>query len=164
MNQMAANGDPVHRENVRAYRPFLPAMVEDDGDHGNNLHQHLEFAQVAGLDGEAFRGGDGAQPTDQKFARDNDHRDPGRDQAGVELNQRDEGGGDEELVGQGIEQDAHGRDLVAAAGEISVDAVGDGGGNKQSGGQQFLLAAKSSGSGSWKAARSAAGCCRCGSA
>ena len=70
------------------------------------------------------------------------HRDPGRNQAGIELHQRDKRSGDEELVGQGIEQYAHGRDLAAAAGQVSVDAVSDGGGDKQGRCQQLLLAVK----------------------
>src|SRR5579862_2744652 len=48
-------GDPVDGEDVVAIDwPFLPAMVEDDGDDGNDLHHHLELAEIAGFDGETF--------------------------------------------------------------------------------------------------------------
>src|ERR1700730_16951053 len=136
------NCDPVDGKNIRAYRPVFPTVVEDDGDHGNNLHQHFEFAQIAGLNGEPFRGGNRTQTTHQKLARNNHYRDPGGNQAGVELNQRDESGGDKKLIGQGIEQYAHGSDLSAPAGEIPVDPVGDGGGDKEGRSQQLLFAVK----------------------
>ena len=117
-------------------------VVEDHGDHRNNLHQHFKFAQFAGLDGETFGGGNRTQSAHQKFARDNHHRHPGRNQAGVELHQGDKRGGDQKLVGQRIEQHAHGRDLAAAARQIAVDAVGDRGRDEQRRRQQFLLAVK----------------------
>ena len=41
--------------------------------------------------------------------------------------QEDEGGGDHEFVGEGVEQHAEGGDLAAFSGEIAVQAVGDGG-------------------------------------
>src|SRR5579871_3389561 len=53
--------NPVNRENVMAiHRPFLPAVVEDDGNDRNDLNHHFELTQLAGLDGETFGGGDGA--------------------------------------------------------------------------------------------------------
>src|SRR5580700_9984683 len=121
-------------------RPLLPAMVEDNRHDGDDLHHHLEFAEFTGFDGEAFGGGDGTQATDQKLATDDDDRDPRRNQAGIELHQRDERGGDEKLVGQGIEQNSHGGDLSAFAGEVAVNTVGHGGGDEDGGGQQFFFA------------------------
>src|ERR1700685_1106754 len=40
------------------------------------------------------------------------------------IHQGNEGGGNQKLVSQGIEQDADSCDLAALAGEISIDAVG----------------------------------------
>ena len=53
---------------------------------------------------------------------------------------QDEGGGDHELVGEGVEEHAEGGDLAAAAGEEAVQAVGDRGGDKDGGGDQLLFA------------------------
>src|SRR5580698_4175982 len=133
--------DPVNGENVRAVDvPFFPAMVEDDGHHGDALHQHLELAEIAGFNGKAFRCGDGTQAADQKFTADDDDGNPCGDQAGVELHESDECGGDEEFIGQGIEQHSHGGDLTAPAGEVAVNAISNGGCNKECGCQKFFFA------------------------
>src|SRR5580704_5144018 len=48
--------DPVHREEIPAIDgPFFPAMLQNNGHHGNDLHQHLELTQVASLDGKSLR-------------------------------------------------------------------------------------------------------------
>jgi hypothetical protein len=60
--------------------------------------------------------------------------------AGIELHQRDEGGGDQQLVGERIEQHAHGGDLAAFAREIAVNAVGDGSQDENGRSQDFSLA------------------------
>src|SRR3954470_1047685 len=49
--------DPVDGQDEAAELPVRPAAVEDGGDDGDDLHHHLEFAEVAGLDGEALRRG-----------------------------------------------------------------------------------------------------------
>ena len=64
---------------------------------------------------------------------------------GVVADQDDEGGRDHELVGEGVEQHAHGGDLVAAAGEVAVEAVGDAGEDEDDGGDDLLLAAAEAG-------------------
>lgn len=125
---------------VSVDRPLFPAVIEDDGDHGNDLDDHFELAQVAGFDGKSTGRGDRAQAAYQEFAADDDYCDPGGNQAGIELNQRNESGGDEKFVGHGIEQNAHGGDLAALAREVSVDAVGHGGGNENGRGEQFFRA------------------------
>ncbi len=76
----------------------------------------------------------------QKLAADDDHSHPGRHQRGIELNQRDESGGDQQLVGQRIEQHAHGRDLATFTREISVNAVGDRSQDENGRRQDFSLA------------------------
>ncbi len=116
-------------------------MIENHRHDGNDLDHHLELAEIAGLDGESFRGGNRTQPAHQEFPADNDYRDPCRDQAGVELHQRDEGGCDEKFVRQRIEQYAHGRDLAALARQIAINPVGDGSGDEQRRSQQFFFSA-----------------------
>ena len=117
----------------------MPLPRQNDGHHGNNLHQHLEFSQFAGLNREAFRRCDGTQPAHQKFAADDDDRHPCRHQRWIELHQSDEGSRDQKFVGQRIEQHPHGRDLPALAREVSVDAIGHGGEDKDGRGQNFAL-------------------------
>src|SRR6476646_1781771 len=132
--------DPVNREDERANRPAFPAMVEYDRDHGNDLNQHLEFSQIAGFNGKAFRSSDGTQAADQKLAADDYHGHPGGDERWIELDQGDESGRNQQFVGQGVEQNTHGGDLAALAGEIAINAVSDGGGDEESGSQQFFSA------------------------
>src|SRR5438045_2475776 len=114
-------------------------MIEDHGDDSYDLDDHLQFAQFAGLDSESLGGGDGTQAADQELATDDDNRNPCRNEAGIQLDQSDERGGDQEFVGQGIEENSHGRDLLAPAGEVAIDTVGDGGGNEDERGQEFLF-------------------------
>ena len=132
----------MDRENVRPDRPDFPAVVQNDGDHGNDLHQHFKFAQLAGLNGKALGRRDRAQPAYQKLARNDDHCHPGRNQSRIKLHQCDESGGDEEFVGQRVEQHPHGCDLAAPARQVSVNAIGNRSGNKKRGSQQLLFAVK----------------------
>ena len=115
-------------------------MGEDGGDDGDDLDDGFELADLGGLDGEAFGGGDGAEAGDEELAADDEDGDPGGHDARVVGDQEDEGGGDHELVGEGVEQHAEGGDLAAAAGEVAVQAVGDGGEDEEGGGEDLLLA------------------------
>jgi len=138
MNQMASRATQYTREKVNAVdRPFVPAASKNHGHHGDDLHQHLELAQFARLNRKTFGRGNRAQPAHQKFAADDDHSHPGRHQRGIELHQRDERGGDQQLVGQRIEQHAHGRDLAALTREIAVNAVSDRGQDENGRRQDF---------------------------
>jgi len=120
--------------------PVVPAMVEDGGDDGDDLGDGFELAELAGLDGEALGGGDGAEAADEELAADDEDGDPRRHDAGVVLDEQDDAGGDHELVGEGVEEDAEGGDLAAAAGQVAVHAVGDGGENEDDRGENLLLA------------------------
>src|SRR5581483_382157 len=132
--------DHVNGKNEEAEIPVFPAHREDGGDHGDDLHDHLEFAEIAGLDGEAFGGGDGTEAADHEFTANHDDGHPRRHDLRVELHQGYEGGGDEQLVGERIEEHAHGGDLAAAAREVTINAVGDRGGNENRGGEQLFFA------------------------
>src|ERR1700692_1581508 len=60
--------DPVDGENVVAVnRPFLPPVVEDDRNHGYDLHHHFELTELTGFYGEALGGGNRTQAADQKI-------------------------------------------------------------------------------------------------
>jgi len=134
------DGDEVDADGEAPEVPVVPAMVEDGGDDGDDLGDGFELAELAGFDGEAFGGGDGAEAADEELASDDEDGDPGRHDAGVVLDEQDDAGGDHELVGEGIEEDAEGGDLAAAAGEVAVHAVGDGGEDEDDGGEDLLLA------------------------
>src|SRR5438309_10869100 len=103
------NGEKV----VAVDGQFFPSMIEDHGDDSYDLDDHLQFAQFAGLDGESLGCGDGTQPADQELAADDYDGNPCRNQAGIQLDQRDEVGRNEKVVGQGIEQNPAGRDFLA---------------------------------------------------
>jgi hypothetical protein len=133
--------DPVHRKEISVVDgPLLPAMVENYRHDGDNLHNHFELAEIAGFNREAFGSGNAAQPTDQELPADYDDGDPGCHQRRVELNQGDESGSNEQLVGQWVEQHSNGGDLATFAGDVAVDPVGNRSDDKQNRGEQFLLA------------------------
>jgi hypothetical protein len=115
-------------------------VVQNDRDHGNNLHEHFHFAEIAGFDGEAFRRGNAAQATDQKLAANDYDGYPCRDQSRIKLHQGDERRRDQQLIGEGVEQHAHGRDLATFARKIAVDSVSDGCRDEECGSQQLLFA------------------------
>lgn len=115
-------------------------MVQDGGDDGYYLDDCFEFAEVAGLDGKALAGGDGAEAADEEFAADDEDGDPGLHHVGIVGHEEDEGGRDHELVGKGVKEHAQGGDLAATTGEESVETVGDRSGDEESGRDEFLLA------------------------
>src|SRR4029077_9445695 len=42
------------REGAEMEGPYVPAYGQDGGNHGDDLHHHLELAQLAGFNGEAL--------------------------------------------------------------------------------------------------------------
>jgi hypothetical protein len=135
----------VDADDVAAPVPIGPAVGEDGGDDGDDLDDGLELADLAGFDGEAFGGGDRAQAGDEELAADDEDGDPWLDDVGVVADEDDVAGGDEEFVGERVEEHAHGGDLVAAAGEVAVKAVGDAGEDEDDAGDDLLLAAAEAG-------------------
>ena len=99
----------------------------------------LQLAQLAGGDGEPFRRRNGTQAGDEKFAADDHHHDPHLHHLRIVGDKGDERGRHHDLVGQRIEQHAHGGDLAAAAGQIAIQAVGNRGQNKENRRQNLLL-------------------------
>ena len=111
------------------------ACGHDEGD-SEDLDGGFGFAEVGGGDGIAFGGGDGAEAGDGEFAADDEDGHPGGD--AVDLNGGDEGGGDEEFVGDGVEEHADGGDLVPAAGEVAIEEVGEGGDEEDEEGEEVV--------------------------
>ncbi len=63
--------------------PVVPTMREDGCDDGDDLDDGFELADLAGFNGEAFRGGDGAEAGDEELAADDEDGDPGLTMLGV---------------------------------------------------------------------------------
>jgi len=115
-------------------------MVQDGCHDRDDLDDCLEFAEVAGLDGETFAGGDGAQAADEELSADDEDSDPGLHDRWVIGHEEDEGCGDHEFVGERIEEHAEGGYLAAATSEEAIEAVGYGGSDEDGGGDELLLA------------------------
>jgi len=135
------DGDEVNAHDVPPPVPIVPTMGEDGGDDGDDLDHGLQLADLAGLDREAFGGCDAAQTGYKELAADDKDGDPGLHDAWGVGNQNDIGRGDHELIRERVEQNAHGRDLVAAAGQVAVKAVRDAGQDEDDGSDDLLLAA-----------------------
>ena len=120
-------------------RPLPPAVRQNHCDHRDDLDQHLEFSEIAGLNRESFRSSYGTQATHQELAPNNDHGHPCRYQSGIELHQGHERRGDEQLIGQGIQQNSNRRDLPSLARQVSVNSIGDGRQDEQRRGQYLSL-------------------------
>ncbi len=116
-NDVEGEGGPARHVRV--------ADAEEQERDGNDLEKGLGLAEFVGLDGIAFGGGDAAEAADGEFASDEEDYEPTAD--GTELNEGDEGGGDEELVSDGIEEGTDGGDLFPAAGEVAVEKISGGG-------------------------------------
>jgi hypothetical protein len=140
------DGDEVNADDVAAPVPVIPPVGQDGGHDGDDLDDGFELPDLAGFDGEAFGGGDGAEAGDEELAADDEDGDPGLDDGGVVPDEDDVGGGDQEFIGEGVEEHTHGRDLVAATGEIAVEAVGDAGEDEDDAGDDLLLATAETGS------------------
>src|SRR5438270_569351 len=123
------------REEAEIESPDIPADGQNRRHHGDDLHHHLQLAQLTGLNGEAFRSGDGAQAGDQELPSDDQHHDPDVDNIRHQAKQGDIAGGDHQLVRQRVQQHAHGGDLAAPPRQIAVQPVSDRGQNKDAGGQ-----------------------------
>jgi len=135
------NRDEVDADDVAAPVPIIPAVGEDGGHDGDDLDDGLQLADLACLNREAFGGSDAAQTGDEELAADDEDGDPGFDDTGGVGDQDDVGRGDHQLVRKRVEQDAHGGDLLAAAGEVAVQAVGHAGQDEDDAGDDLLLAA-----------------------
>jgi hypothetical protein len=139
------DGDEMDANDIAAPQtgkpvPVVPAVGEDGGDDGDDLDDRFELADLAGFNGEAFGGRDAAKARDEELAANDQDGDPWLDDAGVVVDEDDVGGGNHELVGEGIEEDAHGGDLMASAREIAVESVGDAGEDEDDAGDDLLLA------------------------
>ncbi len=61
MNQIEMRAIRFDSDDEAEEVPLIPAVGENRGDDGHNLHHHLQLAQLARLDGEALGGGHAAQ-------------------------------------------------------------------------------------------------------
>ena len=92
---------------------------QHDGDH---LEHGLELSEHARRDDDALAGCHHAHARHDELAREDDEHDPGRKL--VQVDERDEGRCDENLVCERVHELAEVGDLVAAAREVAVEPVG----------------------------------------
>ena len=88
----------------------------------DDLQDRLELAVFVRRDRDALRDADDAQHADGDLAPDDDHGHPGGHP--VLCHERDERGGDEQLVGKRVEELPERRDLLAAPRNVTVELVG----------------------------------------
>ena len=98
---------------------------EDYGAAGGHLQNHFHFAERRCRDDEAFHRRNFAQAHDHKFTADDDDHHPGLHQ--THFNQRNECGGNQKFIGDGIEENSQRGYFFAFAGEVAVHHVGGGG-------------------------------------
>jgi hypothetical protein len=122
----------IDRDDEIAEIPGLPVMVDNRRHYADDLHNHFQLAEIAGLDGKPFGRSDAAQSAYQELTTNDDYRYPGWDDARIELHQRDESRGNHQFVRQRIEQHAHGGHLATFPRQVAIEAIGDGGQDEQS--------------------------------
>ena len=96
--------------------------------HGDDLPEHFVFAQFLGGKHDVLTHGDLADAGDKELAREDQDGDPGG--KGTFCDEHDEGGGDEDFVGQGVEEFTKVRDQIAGASDRAIEVIGDGGGGE----------------------------------
>ena len=95
---------------------------EEHVDDVDDLQHRLELAVLVRGDGDALADADDAQHAHGDLTDDDDRGDPGGHP--VLRHERDEGGGDEQLVGERVEELPEGGDLLAAPRDVAVELVG----------------------------------------
>jgi hypothetical protein len=96
--------------------------TKDQKRHGNDLGRGFRFSPRVGRDRDISLQGDQTETGHGKFAADNDGDHPGGRQP--ELDERDEGGAHEQLVGNRVEHRAGYGYSIGAAGDHPVERVG----------------------------------------
>lgn len=112
------------------------AVLDDEQHDGDDLRDGLRLAVPAGGDDHALAGGHHADARHDELAREDDERYPRGQHA--QLDEREQGGGHEDLVGQGVDELAEVRHLAAAARQVPVEAVGGGQQDEDAGGDPGL--------------------------
>ena len=100
------------------------AEVDQQHHDGHQLQRGLDLAALAGGDDQPLGRGDAAQAVDRQVAGDQHHHHPGRHAA--QRHHEHQHGGDDQLVGQRVEELAQHAHLAAAARQVAVERVGGG--------------------------------------
>ena len=103
----------------------------------DDLQDRLELAVLVGGDRDALRDADDAQHAHGDLAPDDDHGDPGGHP--VLRHEGDERGGDEQLVGEGVEELPERGDLLAPPRHVAVELVGGRGEDEDGGREQVAV-------------------------
>jgi len=129
-----AHGPDVDGIDGKPGQAEVDRIIDEDEEQGDDLGDGLVFAESGGRDHDAFFGGDGAQPGDGDLAADDqDHHPSGQ---AAEFYEHDHGRGDEQLVGEGVEEFPQVGDQAHAAGDQAVEVIGKAGGQEEDAGQE----------------------------
>src|SRR5439155_24313478 len=109
-DQRADDNEP--EQNSRQGLERRVARSDDEHRHGAHLQNHLRLAKGGSFDCESLRRRDIAQAENCEFPADDDDHHPCRNK--VHVHKRNERGGDQELVGNGVEKNAECRHLKAS--------------------------------------------------
>src|SRR5215472_4393679 len=118
-NQRTDDDQPKQNRGQRVQRG-MPRAGNQHGD-GTNLQHHFRFAQCGGGNYKSFRGSDVAQAENREFAPDDDHHHPAGNQ--VHVHQGDKGGGNQQFVGDGVEENPQGGHLPITPRKVAVRPV-----------------------------------------
>jgi hypothetical protein len=111
--------DQLNRQEGRA------GLADDQHAQGDHLDHRLPLGQLADRHGHADLGQVLAQARDQDLAAQDDQaRQDDQAADGVDADQHEDDGGDQQLVGDRVEEAAERRNLVQVARQVAVEIVG----------------------------------------
>src|SRR6266852_2229174 len=97
----------------------------DEHRHGTHLQNHLGLSKGGCFDRKSLGRSDIPQTENREFPADDDYHHPRGNK--VHVHQRNEGRGDQELVGNGVEKNAQGRNLPSPPSPVAIRPIGRGG-------------------------------------
>lgn len=116
MEEFQGNWDGFHR---------FKRQPDQAGDEVDELESGFPFPQIVGSEDMSGFDGDLAEAGDEEFAADDEGGDP--DRADTFCGQENEGGADEDFIGEGIEELSERGDEVHFPRQPAIDEVADGG-------------------------------------
>ncbi len=109
-------------QSAAALSEFAQAQERKRDQDGHDLRDRLVLAHLFRGEDDLLVRRDGAQAGDEKFARDDQHDHPHRRH--MPLDQADQRAGDQDFVGEGIEQLAQVGDEMVAPRDCAIEPIG----------------------------------------